>query len=377
MDHASSPRDRVAGPSGPPVPDASVRRACPGAVGTVVERRVAEEDAEIAGIVHGFLAVQARAAADQQRPLARGTHAKGISVRGVFEVLGARDESASERARLAVGLYARPATYPAIVRFANSAQHIRSDWVPDVRSLSFSVDLTSMVGAGFARQDFALQSAPTLPFDDLHAFAVFARVMSAPNDVIAASVLPFRDQYVFARTKLQILRQQRQPVHPYQLLRYWSNVAFRHGEANVVKYSLLPSAANRAHPLQLDNPDALRDELARHLAEDPVPAAFDLAVQFLDPGAMTYQGRRRDADFWIEHPSVEWSERQAPFHVVGRLRLLPGPPIERLAAECMYIDVTEHSLPEHRPLGAINRARWQVQVASRNARRGLVACEGP
>ena len=337
----------------------------------------AEEDVEIAEIVRGFLAVQARAAADQQRPLARGTHAKGVSLRGVFEVLGAREQPGSgPAARLAVGLYARPATYPAIVRFANSAQHTRSDWIPDVRSLSFSVDLTSMAGAAVPRQDFALQSAPTLPFDDLHAFAVFARVMSAPNDVIAASALPFQDQYVFARTKLQILEQQRQPVHPYQLLRYWSNVAFRHGEADVVKYSLLPSAGNCAQPLQLDNPGALRDELTRHLVEDQTPGTFDLAVQFLDVSTMTHQGLRRDADFWIEHPSVEWSERQAPFHVVGRLHLLSGPPIDRAAAERMYIDVTEHSLPEHRPLGAINRARWQTQVASRQARQGVQVCEG-
>jgi hypothetical protein len=233
-----------------------------------------------------------------------------------------------------------------------------------------------MAGASVPRQDFALQSAPTLPFDDLHAFAVFARVMSAPNDVIAASALPFQDQYVFARTKLQILQQQRQPVQPYQLLRYWSNVAFRHGDADVVKYSLLPAASNRARPLALDNPSALRDELTRHLAEDPAPSTFELALQFLDVVTMTHQGRRRDADFWIEHPSVEWPERQAPFHVVARLHLLPEPPIGRVVAESMYIDVTEHALPEHRPLGAINRARWHAQVASRNARRSVEVCEG-
>ena len=262
-----------------------------------------------------------------------------------------------------------PASYLAIVRFANSAQQARSDWVPDIRSLSFSVDLTSTSGAAAApRQDYALQSAATLPFDDVHAFAVFARVMAAPNDGIAAGSLPFHDQLVFARTKLQIMQQQRQPVRPYQQLRYWSNVPFRHGGADIVRYSLLPSAMNAARPLQRHNAHALRDELARHLVEDQPASTFDVALQFMDVAAMTHQGRHRDAAFWIEQPSVEWPERQAPFHVVARLRLLPMPPLDQAAAERLYIDVNEHSLPDHQPVGAVNRARWHAQVASRKAR---------
>ena len=78
-----------------------------------------------------------------------------------------------------------------------------------------------------------------------------------------------------------------------------------------------------------------------------------------------------DAAFWIEQPSVEWPERQAPFHVVARLRRpRPMPPLEQATAEPLYIDVTEHSLPDHQPVGAVNRARWHAQVASRKARLG-------
>jgi hypothetical protein len=330
----------------------------------------AVEEREVAEIVRGFLAMQARAAADQQRPLARGTHAKGVCVTGAFEVLDVREGRSGRLIdRLAVGLYARPSVYPAIVRFANSAQQVRSDWVPDVRSLSFSLDLTSASWTPAApRQDYALQSAATLPFDDLHALAVFARVMAGPNDVIAAGALPFRDQLVYARTKLQILQQQQQPVRAYQQLRYWSNVPFRHGGAEIVKYSLLPAVTNAARSLQRDNPHALRDELARHLVEDQPTSTFDLGLQFLDVASMTHQGRRRDPAFWIEHPAVEWPEPQAPFHIVARLRLLSMPPLDHAIADRLYIDVTEHSLPEHQPVGAVNRARWHAQAASRKAR---------
>lgn len=331
--------------------------------------RARDED-EISEIVRGFCAMQARAAVDQQRLPARGTHAKGVWVTAVFEVLDVRkgrDRRLGDR--LAIGLYDSAASYPAIVRFANAAPQARSDWVPDVRSLSLSVDLGSASGdAATPSQDYASQSAATLPFDDLHAFAVFAKVMSAPNDAIAGAALPFHDQLVFARTKLQILQQQRQPVRPYQRLRYWSNVPFRHGGTDIVKYSFLPSMVNTARPLHRDNPNALRDELARHLREDRPTGTFDLALQFLDVTAMTHHGRRRTAEFWIEHPSIEWPERQAPFHVVARLRLTPLEPLDEKTTRRSYIDVTEHSLPEHQPVGVINRARWHAQAASRKAR---------
>lgn len=65
------------------------------------------------------------------------------------------------------------------------------------------------------------------------------------------------------------------------------------------------------------------DELVRHLDEDFQMSCFDFALQFLDTGRMTYWGKRRDANFWIENASVNWKETQAPFHTVARLTLLP------------------------------------------------------
>jgi hypothetical protein len=340
-----------------------------------VEHAPAEDEAEIAEIVRGFLAVQARTAADESRALERGTHAKGVYARAVFDVLDVAmpgDSALARRCR--AGIYAKPGSYPATVRFANSGANVNTDWQPDVRSMSFSVAVTPFgrgTGSAQARQDYSLQSAPTLPFNDVHAFAVFARVAGAPNETIAASSLPFRDQLVFARTKLAVLQQQqRQEVRPYQRLRYWSNVPFRHGASDIVKYSAWPAAANPAAALDRRSPNALRDELIRHVNEDAVMSAFDFGLQFLDVESMTYQGTRRDASFWIENASVEWPEDQAPFHVVARLTLVPHSTLPADASAAMYIDVTEHSAAEHAPVGRVNRARWHAEVASRTARQG-------
>jgi hypothetical protein len=96
---------------------------------------------------------------------------------------------------------------------------------------------------------------------------------------------------------------------------------------------------------------------------------FDFAVQFLDISKMTYWGKTRDADFWIENASVEWNEVQAPFHRIARLTLLPKSQLSMEASEAAYFDVTGNSTPDSEPVGSINRARWLAEAASRRARR--------
>ena len=167
---------------------------------------------------------------------------------------------------------------------------------------------------------------------------------------------------------MAVLQQQRQTVRPYQQLRYWSNVPFRHGADDVVKYSASPAATNPTRALERRNPNALRDELIRHLDEDAVMSTFDLGLQFLDVANMTYQGKRRDASFWIENAAIEWPEDQAPFHTVARLTLVPQSALSAEASAAMYIDVTGNSTADNAPLGRVNRARWYAEAASRKAR---------
>jgi len=335
------------------------------------------EEAEIEEIVRGFVALQARSAAEQGRPLRRATHAKGLCARAVFEVLDvAEGRDPALAARLAQGIYARPGCYPATVRFANADPGVNADWQPDVRGLSFYVEYApSATGAEsghIARQDYSLQSAPTLPINDVHAFRVFAKVLGAQSQTTALASLSFRDQLIFAQTMNAVTAQTRQPVRAFQQLRYWSNVAFRHGAKDIVKYCASPDAANPARALDLRNrnPNALHDELIRHLNEDAAMSAFDFGVQFLDMDNMSYQGKRQDASFWIENASVEWPEDQAPFHTVARLRLVPRSQLSAEACEAMYIDVNTHSTADSSPVGGVNRVRWYAEIASRRARMG-------
>lgn len=337
------------------------------------ERNLEGEPAVIEEITKLVLAMQAKAARAQHRPLRRGTHAKGVCARAQFEVLDVRaGRDPALVSRLAVGIYARPGTYPAMVRFGNSDPKVNPDSKPDVRSLSFSIEYgnATLAGEKLTRQDYSMQSATTLPINDAYAFLATMKLLTAPSPPKGLWSLSRRDKLRVVRTLARAQVQVRQAVRPYQQLGYWSNVPFRHGPAEVVKYCATPGVGNPAHPLQNRNPNCLQDELIRHLNEDTRMSCFDFGLQFLDPEKMTWKGKRWDAGFWIENASVEWDETQSPFHTVARLTLRPQSQLSAEDGETIYFDVTGNSTPDTTPLGSINRARWAGEVASRKARMG-------
>jgi hypothetical protein len=42
--------------------------------------------------------------------------------------------------------------------------------------------------------------------------------------------------------------------------------------------------------------------------------------------------------------------------------------LSREASEAVYFDVTGNAMPDSKPVGSINRARWRAEVACREAR---------
>ena len=266
----------------------------------------------------------------------------------------------------AVCTFTDPDAYHAAIRNAEDP-YVNSDFKGDVRALSFSVELASD-GANHTRHDYSMQSATTLPINDATAFLAVMKVLTASSPARDAWSLSFRDKLRFVRSMLVVQSQIRRPIRRYQQLRCWSNVPFRHGPADVVKYCATPSPGNPARALRKDNPNALQEELIRHLNDDTQMSCFDFGLQFLDTKRMAYWGRRRGASFWIENASIEWNETQAPFHTVARLTLLPKSRLTAKASEAMYFDVTSNSTPDSAPLGSINRARRPAEVASRKAR---------
>jgi hypothetical protein len=349
-----------------------------GVTANEADRYPREEPAYIQEIAERILLMQSNAAARQRRALARATHAKGVAARAKFEVLDVTaGRDAALAARLAKGIFASPGIFPATIRFANSDAHIHSDLKADTRSLSFAVDLTrggtTMPATGAARQDFSLQNAPTSPLNDARAFLATMKVSTAPNAIKGLWSLSLRDKLRLLRAFVLTQMHSAQPLKPYQHYRYWSAVPFRHGPDDIVKQCATPAPRNPAHPLQDHNSDALCHEFVRHLVEDDAMGSFDIGLQFLDIGGMTYWGKRRDARFWIENASIAWKESQAPFHTVARLTFLPGSQLSQHESDAVYFDVTTNATPDSTPIGSINRARLAGELASRRARPGTNA----
>jgi hypothetical protein len=337
------------------------------------DRNLAREPADIAEITQKSLLMQANAAAQQHRALARGTHAKGVCARAQFEVFDvAEGRDPALAARLAQGIFAKPGIYPATIRFGNADSRKNSDFKADVRSLSFAVDLTRegtvIRNAGYERQDFSMQNTTTLPINDSPAFLAIIKLLTASSPAAGLRSLSFKDKLRVFRTLALVQVQSHQTIKPYQQMRFGSNVPFRHGPVEVVKYSATPSPANLARPLQKSNPNGLQDELIRHVQEDNRMSSFDFGVQLLDPEKMTYRGKQYDASFWIENASVEWKEPETSFHTVARLTLLKGSHLGPEETKAVYFDVTHHSSSDTTPVGSINRARAPAEAASREAR---------
>ena len=118
-------------------------------------------------------------------------------------------------------------------------------------------------------------------------------------------------------------------------------------------------------------------------AGDRIPGALDRVISAgvtIEPRQPLF-GSLRVRHFGprplIEDASVEWKEASSPYLPVARIRI-PRQRLddERQAAACEQLDFNPwHCLPEHRPLGGMNRARRDIYRAMadfRGARAGPV-----
>ena len=154
-------------------------------------------------------------------------------------------------------------------------------------------------------------------------------------------ILGFRFQ------ELKILRAatSKKPTSPLDIS-YWSAVPYRLGSA-AVKYSARPVVS----PTPISSPgtsqDCLREAMKKQLSEGE--ARFDLLVQVGTTADKTP----------IEDACVEWKEADAPFRKLARI-VIPQQVFDTAEQMqfCENLSYTPwHSLPEHRPIGGINRAR--------------------
>jgi hypothetical protein len=257
---------------------------------------------------------------------------------------------------LRTGLFAEPRTYPARIRFANATS--ASDRDRDVRGMSIQVrnvpgdNLTS----GATSQDFVLNSHPVMMVPGPAEFLELLQAVEA-GGFAAARFFVTHPKAAF------IAAASRNRPTSHLDIPYWSTTPYLFGPGRAVKYIARPAASSSRAPAPATTDTYLRDALRERLRTRS--ASFDFLVQFRVPGKTMP----------IEDASVEWRERDSPYHTVARITI---PPQEIDSAEreafCEAVSFNPwHCLPVHRPLGAMNRARREIYPALARLRRSRQA----
>jgi Catalase len=283
------------------------------------------------------------------------------------------------------GIFATPGrSYRAVIRFSNSNENpTRSDSEPDGRGMAIKlfdlgpgqIPMTSdpyaslspradkppvppdnMTLAGGPSQDFIMISHPTFLVADADGYRHVLEYADADNR-LAQLMLPLASlsgmgtagiRNANAITSLKIDN----PLYT----RYWSMVPYQSGTgpgALAVKFSadFVPDSEQAAAPDKSD-PDFLRHAMARTLRRKEAKFIFEIQP-------------RTSPDLSVEDSRVEWPETTAPFYPVASI-VVPMQNFDTKQRDeaCELLSYSPwHALPDHKPLGSVNRMRKVIYEA--------------
>jgi hypothetical protein len=267
----------------------------------------------------------------QPGPTHRGEHPKQhAGLWATFRV----DASVPENMR--VGLFATPGEHRALVRFSNGRGP--DDTKPEVHAMAIKVLVAD--GNDPPRvQDFIVADHSVFFARNVqHVFEfLVATVKGTPVPQLAATDFPKLVGFSSVATRSLLA------------MTYWSQTPYKLGDS-AVKYLVAPSAPEPSPAIPLgQTPNCLREALVEQLTVRKIGASFDL---FVNP--------QTDAEKMpIEDPTVEWTS--APVRVAT---ISIGPQKCDVPEQMAFFDNLSwtpwNALPEHRPLGGINRARKLV-----------------
>ncbi len=249
-----------------------------------------------------------------------------------------------------IGVFKEAGTYKALIRFSNSDGSIKPDKRRDIRGMA--IKLMNVPGEKILKgkeheqtQDFILISCPIFPAGDVKKFD---QVVAA---ILGSAFAKLRFFITNPRVVWILIKTMKKYANPLQI-RYFSTTPYLFG-THAVKYAATPLFTQPDKIPVAPSDDYLRLAIANQLSNGE--AVFDFSVQLqTDAEAMP-----------IEDPRVEWSESMSPFLKVATIRIMQQDCDSNWHA--VYGENLSfapwHSLPEHRPLGGINRAREVIYEA--------------
>jgi hypothetical protein len=261
------------------------------------------------------------------------------------------------------GLFAKPATYEAIVRYSNGSGHVRHDRVGDVRAMAvkvLGVDGEKVLGTAHT-QDFLGVLSSVTPFRTADEFVAVVWAMRKPP------LAPFRLMFDLGPLRTFALLKKLSaglgaPPSSLTGKSFFSAAPIQCGPY-AARFRFTPANGSTT-PLSTEVRHAYAEDLTKRLREGAVE--YTMSLQFFVDEAKTP----------IEDSSVDWPEEVAPYVDVGRL-VIAKQDTSSERGKKLYA-VTErlsfdpwHALVAHKPLGGMMRARKEGYFASTKGRDAL------
>lgn len=282
---------------------------------------------------------------------------------------------------LAQGIFARPATHEVLLRISTNA----GDPLPDSISLQrgigikvLGVEGERLPGSeGDTTQDFVLANGVAFPAPGPKPFLMNLKALAATTDkvettkkVISAVFRTLEKGLEAVGGESAMLKQLGGYPNSHPLgERYFSQVPIRYG-AYMAKIGLVPLSPNfkALEGQEIDiagREDALREEIAETLHAEG--GAWELRVQLC-----------RDLETNpIEDASVAWPEDDNPYVAVAVITIAPQRSWSWERSQIVDDKVAFspwHGIADHRPLGAIMRARKPAYADSAGLRGQFNGC---
>jgi catalase len=249
---------------------------------------------------------------------------------------------------LRVGVFKEEKTFDCWIRFSSSSTKVKHDKAKDIRGMT--IKLLGVEGEKLledqkdcSTQDFLLLSDEIFLAKSVKNFSKFLHVVIAgPLRVALYALNPFHLPVVFRTVKAF------KKCTNVLDVKYWSTTPYQLGSENMaVKYHTRPVNAEHTCPANNSDYRFLTTNLVNSLSKGD--AWFDFCIQ-LQTDAVKMP---------IEDPTVKWT---SPFIKVASIRI-PKQVFDTDERNDFGENLTYspwHSLPEHRPLGGINRAQKSI-----------------
>ena len=279
-------------------------------------------------------------------PRKRGQHPKQQALlRGVFEI----GDSVPDALR--AGAFAKPRKFDALVRVSTGPMPKDSDPNPH----AMAIKLLDVPGSPCGTQDFIMLDQPTFFIRDVAEYVTFFE--TTLKDPAAASYFRNRPREFGLNLTFNVV------IASHLERQYWSEVPIAM-DGGAARLTLIPDVSNVSGRDPATTPNGLRDALEAYFVQDARSARFVFAAQrYVD-----------EATTPIEDATSVWP---TPFETIATLTL----PVQDFTAPeqyafCENLSYTPwHCVPEHQPLGGIQRCRKRVYEESQRLRHSLNGVE--